>query len=124
MDLEILKDGRVIANTSGGGVGIFQDEWTFYKNSNSPFKSNTVNTSIQGQDGSIWFGFGYPTEPGGFLMRLDSEHQWHRYAANTSGYLESEPLDLFFDDEGRLWVATNGNGIQTFYRQSINGGRK
>lgn len=124
VDLNILMDGRVIANTSGGGIGIYQDEWTFYKNSNSPFKSNTVNTSIQGQDGSIWFGFGYPTEPGGHLMRLDPENEWHRYAANTSGYLESEPLDLFFDTQGRLWVATNGNGIQTFYRQSTNGGWK
>jgi len=124
VDVNILKDGRVIANTSGGGIGVYQDEWTFYKNSNSPFKSNTVNTSIQGQDGSIWFGFGYPTKPGGYLMRLDPENEWHRYAANTSGYLEGEPLDLFFDDEGRLWVATNGNGIQTFYRQSKNGGRK
>lgn len=122
VDLRILKDERVIANTSGGGIGIFQNEWTFLKNSNSPFKSNTVNTSIEGQDGSIWFGFGYPTEPGGYLMRLDPENEWHRYAANTSGYLESEPLDLFFDPEGRLWIATNGNGIQTFYRQSKNGG--
>ncbi len=122
VDLRILKDERVIANTSGGGIGIFQNEWTFLKNSNSPFKSNTVNTSIEGQDGSIWFGFGYPTEPGGYLMRLDPENEWHRFAANTSGYLESEPLDLFFDLDGRLWIATNGNGIQTFYRQSKNGG--
>jgi ligand-binding sensor domain-containing protein len=124
VEVNILKDGRVIANTSGGGIGIFQDEWTFYKNSNSPLKSNTVNTSIQAMDGSIWFGFGYPTEPGGYLMRLDPENEWHRYAANNSGYLESEPLDLFFDEEGRLWIATNGNGIQTFYRQTKNGGSK
>jgi ligand-binding sensor domain-containing protein len=124
VEVNILKDGRVIANTSGGGIGIFQDEWTFYKNSNSPLKSNTVNTSIQAMDGSIWFGFGYPTEPGGYLMRLDPENEWHRYAANNSGYLESEPLDLFFDEEGRLWIATNGNGIQTFYRQIKNGGSK
>ncbi len=124
VDLNVLKDGRVIANTSGGGIGIYQDDWTFFKNSNSPFKSNTVNTSTQSIDGSIWFGFGYPTEPGGYLMRLDPKNEWHRYAANTSGYLESEPLDLFFDDEGRLWVATNGNGIQTFNRQSKNGGWK
>lgn len=122
VDLNLLMDGRVIANTSGGGIGIYQDEWTFFKNSNSPFKSNTVNTSIQSLDGSIWFGFGYPTEPGGYLMRLDPDNEWHRYVANTSGYLESEPLDLFIDIEGRLWVATNGNGIQTFYRQSKNGG--
>ncbi len=122
VDVNILMDGRVIANTSGGGIGIYLDEWTFYKNSNSPFKSNTVNTSVQGMDGSIWFGFGYPTEPGGYLMRLDPENEWHRFAANTSGYLESEPLDLFFDLDGRLWIATNGNGIQTFYRQSKNGG--
>lgn len=124
VEVNILKDGRVIANTSGGGIGIFQDEWKFYKNSNSPLKSNTVNTSIQAMDGSIWFGFGYPTEPGGYLMRLDPENEWHRYAANNSGYLESEPLDLFFDEEGRLWIATNGNGIQTFYRQTKNGGSK
>lgn len=117
VDLYILADQRIVASTSGGGIGIFQEDWTFLKNSNSPFQSNTVNSAVQAKDGSIWFGFGYSTEPGGYLMRLDPEKNWQRYGANTSGYLGNEPISLFLDHDERLWVGTNGNGIQTYFRE-------
>jgi streptogramin lyase len=76
-----------------------------------------VNSAVQAKDGSIWFGFGYSTEPGGYLMRLDPEKNWQRYGANTSGYLGNEPISLFLDHDERLWVGTNGNGIQTYFRE-------
>ncbi len=115
-DLIELEDHRIVATTSGGGIGLFDGSWQFLKNTNSPFKSNIVNTAIQGQDGSVWFGFAFSTEPGGYLMKLDINNKWQKYSKNNSGYLESEPLDFYLDDNGKLWIATNGNGIQTFLK--------
>lgn len=114
-DLIETSDGSIIAATSGGGVGILDEgSWSFFRTTNSPMRSNTVLSVIESPDNQIWIGMGYPTEPGGYLMRLDPDGNWKKYFLNTSGYAEGEPVDLEFDEFGRLWIATNGQGIQTY----------
>jgi len=83
-----------------------------------------VLSFAEDQNHDYWFGFGYPTEPGGYLMKINSKLKWTRYFSNTSGYLENEPLDLTFDQNGTLWIATNGGGIQIYDQESINGANK
>lgn len=124
-EIDEAKDGRIIACTSGGGVAIWdQSSWRFFQNNNSPMRSNTALTFAESPMDDFWFGLGYPTEPGGYLMRLDHSGKWQRYVMNTSGYAEGEPLDLEFDHFERLWVATNGKGIQTYYRKESSGSKK
>ncbi len=115
-DIIASDDGKIVAATSGGGIGIWDnDNWTFYRNSNSPMRSNTVLALTESPGHDFWFGLGYPTEPGGYLLELDSQGKWQKYFLNTSGFQEGEPVDLEFDQFGRLWIATNGQGFQTYY---------
>jgi hypothetical protein len=114
---EITKTyrGQILACTLGAGIFFLDgDEWDFWRNTNSPLISNTVNNFAEDPNHNYWFGLAYSTEPGGYLMKLTSNGKWEKYFSNTSGYLEAEPLDLAFDQDGRLWIATNGGGIQTF----------
>jgi hypothetical protein len=116
-DLFVTADQTIIACTSGGGIGVFQvDSWFFWQTSNSPFRTNTVNHVAEDENGALWFGFGFPTEPGGFVIKKDIEGNWRTFAENNSGYLGGEVQNLFFDEIGQLWIATNGTGIQTFYK--------
>jgi hypothetical protein len=115
-EIEILSDGRIAVSTLGGGIFFWNEvEWNYYRNTNAPLKSNTVQTIEEDKDHNLWLGFGYPTEPGGYLMKLDANLKWSRYFNNNSGFSEGEPLDIQFDDTGRMWVSTNGLGVQTFF---------
>jgi len=118
-DIDITSDEKIVACTLGGGIFFWDgDQWNFIRNTNAPLKSNTVQSFAEDQNHDYWFGFGYPTEPGGYLMKLNSKLKWTRYFYNTSGYHEGEPLDLTFDQNGRLWIATNGGGIQIYDQES------
>lgn len=109
------KDHKIIACTSGGGIAVKTDQdWSFYKNTNAPLKSNTALAFVEAPNGDYWFGMGYPTEPGGYLMRLDTLGNWQRFVSNNSGFEDGEPINLGFDSNNRLWIGTNGSGIQTY----------
>jgi len=124
-DINITSDGKIVACTLGGGIFFWDgNQWDYFRNTNAPLKSNTVLSFAEDQNHDYWFGFGYPTEPGGYLMNINSKLKWTRYFSNTSGYLENEPLDLTFDQNGTLWIATNGGGIQIYDQESINGANK
>lgn len=115
LQIDETTDHQIVACTSGGGIAIGTlQEWRFYKNSNSPLKSNTALSFAEAPNGDFWFGMGHATEPGGYLMRLDQKGEWQQFVNNNSGFNEGEPLQLAFDSAGRLWIATNGDGIQTF----------
>ncbi|PKO18601.1 MAG: hypothetical protein CVU39_03940 [Chloroflexi bacterium HGW-Chloroflexi-10] len=116
-DLFVTADQTIIACTSGGGIGVLKDNaWVFWQTSNYPFRTNTVNHVAEDENGALWFGFGFPTEPGGYVMKKDIEGNWRTFAGNNSGYFGGEVQNLFFDEIGQLWIATNGTGIQTFYK--------
>ncbi|PKN86026.1 MAG: hypothetical protein CVU46_09120 [Chloroflexi bacterium HGW-Chloroflexi-8] len=124
-DIGLTSDGKIVACTFGGGIFFWDgNKWDFLRNTNAPLKSNTVLSFAEDQNHAYWFGFGYPTEPGGYLMRLDSKLKWTRYFYNTSGYHEGEPFDLDFDKIGRLWIATNGGGVQMYEHEPKNGVNK
>ena len=115
-EIEILSDGRIAVSTLGGGIFFWNGvEWNYFRNTNAPLKSNTVQTIEEDKDHNLWFGLGYPTEPGGYLMKIGTNLKWSRYFNNNSGFAEGEPLDIQFDDKGRMWVSTNGLGVQTFF---------
>lgn len=118
-DLYQSSDGRVWACTLGGGALYWDGElWQFYRNSNTPMRSNSVTTMIEGANGDFWFGMAYATEPGGYLMRkMNGEDRWERYIEGNSGYKNGEPASFTYDNFGRLWIATKGMGIQTYYRE-------
>lgn len=115
-EIENLSDGRIAVSTLGGGIFLWNEfEWNYFRNTNSPLKSNTVQTIEEDKDQNLWFGFAYPTEPGGYLMKFGTNAKWSRFFNNNSGFEEGEPLDIQFDADGRMWVSTNGLGIQTFF---------
>lgn len=117
---EIIQgdDGTVYAATLGGGVNFWDGaEWQHYRNTNTKFRSNTVNTLVLDDENQLWVGLGYPTEPGGIIMSQTNENaDWKRYSDNNSGYYNGEPMAMKYDAYGRLWIVTNGNGIQSFLK--------
>lgn len=115
-EIDLLSDGRIAVSTLGGGIFFWNGvDWNYFRNTNSPLKSNSVQTIQEDKDHNLWFGMGYPTEPGGYLMKYGSNSKWSRYFNNNSGYKEGEPLDIQFDYQGRMWVSTNGMGVQTYF---------
>lgn len=113
-DLEEMQNGKILAVFSNGMIGFYENGWQFLNINPLRKRSNTINAIVEAKDGSLWVGFGYSTQPGGYLMSLDTNGRWKGHYMDNSGFLESEPLDLYFDPFGNLWVATNGGGIQTF----------
>lgn len=54
-----MKDGDILAGTWGGGITLFDSNWTFKKNirfPNTPFEKNLVWNFVQNDDGTIWAG--------------------------------------------------------------------
>ncbi|MAT43148.1 MAG: hypothetical protein CL609_12465 [Anaerolineaceae bacterium] len=115
---EIIEssEGKIYTATLGGGINFWDGKnWNHYRNSNTPFKSNTINTIQFNPSGELWVGIGYPTEPGGYLMRFDRE-EWKSYTPKNSGYSGGEPTAMYFDQAGRLWITTNGTGLQSYQK--------
>lgn len=119
---DLMRDaqGQVWAATLGGGLGVWNGtEWQFYRTSNSDLPFNTINAILEVEPGVYWLAVGYPTEPGGLLVRLDRRggqgtEQWQVYLPGNSGFLGQEPLAMALDGQTRLWVGTATGGVYIY----------
>ncbi len=119
-DVMVDSHGVVWAATLGGGLGVWDGvEWNFYRTSNSQLPFNTVHKIVEVQPDVYWLGVGYPTEPGGMMVRLDRRagaqaERWRVYLPNNSGYQGQEPLSLALDGQKRLWIGTATGGLYIY----------
>ncbi|MEW6180161.1 MAG: two-component regulator propeller domain-containing protein [Chloroflexota bacterium] len=114
-DLMVDVRNHVWISTIGSGVGRWDGrEWTFYRLGTSNLPTSVVNTLIEQGGKGIWFGHGFPTEPGGLISRFDGENEWIIYKENNSGFVGGEPLTFALDSLNRLWIGTALNGIQIY----------
>ncbi|MET2984125.1 ATP-binding protein [Aureibaculum conchae] len=72
---------------------------------NEGLEGNMITSFLENEDGSIWIGLVSITSPSNLstLTLYDGENAFlYDYPAIN---------EMIFDDQGRLWMATNGNGI-------------
>lgn len=77
--------------------------------------SNTLRAVTEMEAGTIWFGAGYPTEPGGLIVAWDGAH-WRTYTQRNSGYAGFEPLAFARDNASGMWIATATGGVQYYHK--------
>ena len=115
-DLLVDAENRVWMATLGRGLAKWEngDEWTVYRSNNSGLPTNFIRRIIEGNDGFLWIGLGYSTEPGGLIVSVDEEKNWHHFTASNSGFFGGEPTAMSMDGNGRLWIGTATSGLQIF----------
>lgn len=105
---------RMLVGTVSGGLGIWENEqWTFFRASNSPIPLNHITAIHESAPGQYWLGLAYPSEPGGILAYF-SDGEWIQYTTKNSGFLGSEPTAIVQDDQGRVWIGMAANGVNIF----------
>ncbi len=114
VDLLVASDGTIWAATQGDGAlhgdGLSWEHFTV----RDGLPANTLRCFIELEDGTLWIGAGYPTEPGGLIITWDGT-RWRKLTPRNSGYAGSEPLNFARDAQGGLWIATATDGVQ-YYR--------
>lgn len=114
------RHGNLWIGTEGGGLNLFnpdREDFTRFRYSCPDDQKpgtgiDLVQDIYEDNDGILWLG------TWGGLLRFDpSKGEWRRYYhhLNASSNLSSNKMrDICPDSKGRLWIATEGGGVNVF----------
>jgi sugar lactone lactonase YvrE len=106
VELDVSPAGEVWVGTDGGAARFDGANWEAYTSANSGLPDDYVTAIAAGEE-SVWFG----TRAG--LSRLDgATGAWQTFTPEAGG-LDSIG-DIALSPDGRLWVATLGDGLSVW----------
>ncbi|MEP6646595.1 MAG: two-component regulator propeller domain-containing protein [Saprospiraceae bacterium] len=108
-DVIETKEGEILIGTWGGGISVYDRDWTFIRNVTFPnISQNLIWSFIQNDDGTIWAG----TQDGYIHIYDSGKHIFKTIHPEETGY--STILKMERDNEGNILMGLQNGKVSVW----------
>jgi ligand-binding sensor domain-containing protein len=109
--LSFANDSLIIGTVNGGLAYYYNEEISWYNNSNSGLNDNTINDIGVDENINVWI-----AAPFGGLMSHLKNQSWLIYNTTTTNNWPTNGLNsILMDEQNFMFIGSNGGGFFRFY---------